>query len=73
MPSNFSINFTINPDTGDVVSKGPLDREAIPVELNGKIVVTILVEDLGIPQLNTTVNVTITVEVIPPIFARSLS
>ncbi|XP_034298719.1 cadherin-related family member 2 isoform X1 [Pantherophis guttatus] len=62
MPSNFSINFTINPDTGDVVSKGPLDREAIPVELNGKIVVTILVEDLGIPQLNTTVNVTITVE-----------
>ncbi|XP_013925416.1 PREDICTED: cadherin-related family member 2 isoform X2 [Thamnophis sirtalis] len=62
MPGNFSNNFTINPETGELISKGPLDREAIPVELNGKIVVMILVEDLGIPQLNTTVNVTITVE-----------
>ncbi|XP_026576910.1 cadherin-related family member 2 [Pseudonaja textilis] len=62
MPGEFSNNFTIHPDTGELVSKGPLDREAIPVELNGKIVVTILIEDLGIPQLNTTVNVTITVE-----------
>ncbi|XP_026540941.1 cadherin-related family member 2 [Notechis scutatus] len=62
MPGEFSNNFTIHPDTGELVSKGPLDREAIPVELNGKIVVTILIEDLGIPRLNTTVNVTITVE-----------
>ncbi|KAM3848227.1 cadherin-related family member 2 [Vipera latastei] len=62
MPGNFSNNFTINPDSGELVSKGPLDREAIPVELKGKIVVTILVQDLGIPQLNTTVNVTLTVE-----------
>ncbi|XP_039212649.1 cadherin-related family member 2 isoform X2 [Crotalus tigris] len=62
MPGNFSNNFTINPDSGELVSKGPLDREAIPVELNGKIVVTVLVQDLGIPQLNDTVNVTFTVE-----------
>ncbi|ETE66163.1 Cadherin-related family member 2 [Ophiophagus hannah] len=62
MPGKFSNNFTFHPDTRELISKGPLDREAIPAELNGKIVVTILVEDLGIPQLNTTVNVTITVE-----------
>ncbi|XP_063148188.1 cadherin-related family member 2 [Candoia aspera] len=62
IPGNFSNNFTINPDTGVLVSKGPLDREAIPVELNGKIVVTVLVQDLGTIQLNTTVNVTFTVE-----------
>ncbi|KAM6471439.1 cadherin-related family member 2 isoform 2-T2 [Liasis olivaceus] len=62
MPGKFSNNFTINPDTGVLVSKGPLDREAIPIELNGKIVLTVLVQDLGTPQLNTTVNVTFTVE-----------
>ncbi|XP_053144892.1 cadherin-related family member 2 [Hemicordylus capensis] len=62
MPGEFSSNFTINPDTGKLSSNGPLDREAIPAELNGVMVVTVLVHDLGIPQLNTTVNVTITVE-----------
>ncbi|XP_066469039.1 cadherin-related family member 2 [Tiliqua scincoides] len=62
MPGIFSNNFTINPNTGELTSKGPLDREAIPVELQGKVVVTVLVHDLGIPQLNTSVNVTITVE-----------
>lgn len=63
MPGPFSSNFTIDPDTGELTSIGPLDREAIPMELQGKVVVTVLVHDLGIPQLNTTVNVTITVEV----------
>ncbi|KAJ6667795.1 hypothetical protein lerEdw1_016116 [Lerista edwardsae] len=62
MPGPFSSNFTIDPDTGELTSTGPLDREAIPTELQGKVVVTVLVHDLGIPQLNTTVNVTITVE-----------
>ncbi|XP_070595066.1 cadherin-related family member 2 isoform X2 [Erythrolamprus reginae] len=62
MPGIFSNNFTVDSDSRMLFSKGPLDREAIPAELNGKIVLTILVEDLGIPQLNTTVNVTITVE-----------
>ncbi|KAH0629899.1 hypothetical protein JD844_012375 [Phrynosoma platyrhinos] len=62
LPGEFSSNFTINPDTGVLSSKGPLDREAIPLELQGKMVVTVLVHDLGIPQLNTTVNVTFIVE-----------
>ncbi|KAJ7316570.1 hypothetical protein JRQ81_002732, partial [Phrynocephalus forsythii] len=62
LPGKFSSNFTINADTGELSSHGPLDREAIPVELDGKMVVTVLVHDMGIPQLNTTVNVTIVVE-----------
>ncbi|XP_060096175.1 cadherin-related family member 2 [Heteronotia binoei] len=62
MPGSFSKNFTIDPNTGELSSRGPLDREAIPKELAGNMVVTVLVHDLGIPQLNTMVNVTITVE-----------
>uniref|UniRef100_A0ACB8EIP8 Uncharacterized protein n=1 Tax=Sphaerodactylus townsendi TaxID=933632 RepID=A0ACB8EIP8_9SAUR len=61
VPGNFSSNFTID-NTGVLRSRGPLDREAIPKELEGKVVVTVLVHDLGIPQLNTTVNVNINVE-----------
>ncbi|KAL8212170.1 UNVERIFIED_CONTAM: hypothetical protein K2H54_040090 [Gekko kuhli] len=62
VPSSFSGNFTIDPNTGELRSREPLDREAIPKELAGNVVVTVLVHDLGIPQLNTTVNVTILVE-----------
>ncbi|XP_042309413.1 cadherin-related family member 2 isoform X2 [Sceloporus undulatus] len=62
LPGEFSSNFTINPDTGVLSSKGSLDREAIPLELQGEMVVMILVHDLGIPQLNTTVKVTFLVE-----------
>lgn len=64
MPGPFSRNFTIDSNTGVLSSRGSLDREAIPMELEGKVVVTVLVHDLGVPQLNTTVNVTIIVEVI---------
>nr|XP_034961706.1 cadherin-related family member 2 isoform X3 [Zootoca vivipara] len=62
VPGEFSSYFTIDPSTGVLSSKGPLDREAIPAELEGKMVVTVLVHDLGIPQLNDTVNVTFIVE-----------
>ncbi|XP_028574255.2 cadherin-related family member 2 isoform X2 [Podarcis muralis] len=62
VPGEFSSNFTIDPNTGVLSSEGPLDREAIPAELEGKMVVTVLVHDLGIPQLNDTVNVTFIVE-----------
>ncbi|NXU20544.1 CDHR2 protein, partial [Pardalotus punctatus] len=56
----FSNNFTINADTGEMHSKEPLDREALEDE-RGQMVVTVMVYDHGEPQLNTTVNVTITV------------
>ncbi|XP_010150743.1 PREDICTED: cadherin-related family member 2, partial [Eurypyga helias] len=46
--------------TGEMHSKEPLDREALEDE-RGQMVVTVEVYDHGVPQLSTTVNVTITV------------
>ncbi|NWH52556.1 CDHR2 protein, partial [Fregata magnificens] len=60
LPGPFSNNFTINAATGEMHSKEPLDREALEDE-RGQMVVTVEVYDHGMPQLNTSVNVTITV------------
>ncbi|NXL65999.1 CDHR2 protein, partial [Chordeiles acutipennis] len=60
LPGPFSNNFTINATTGEMHSKGPLDREALEDE-QGQMVVTVEVYDHGVPQLSTSVNVTITV------------
>ncbi|NWU63716.1 CDHR2 protein, partial [Pterocles burchelli] len=60
LPGPFSENFTINPTTGVMHSKEPLDREALDNE-QGQIVVTVEVYDHGVPQLSSSVNVTITV------------
>ncbi|CAM5132016.1 unnamed protein product [Eretmochelys imbricata] len=61
-PGAFSTNFTIDPATGVLRSLGALDREALGRALQGKVVVTVRVHDLGEPQLSSLVNVTITVE-----------
>ncbi|NXJ02776.1 CDHR2 protein, partial [Psophia crepitans] len=60
LPGPFSNNFTINVTTGEMYSKEPLDREALEDE-QGQMVVTVEVYDHGVPQLSTSVNVTITV------------
>ncbi|NXW05415.1 CDHR2 protein, partial [Fregetta grallaria] len=60
LPGPFSNNFTINVTTGEMHSKEPLDREALEDE-RGQMVVTVEVYDHGVPQLSTSVNVTITV------------
>ncbi|XP_039340328.1 cadherin-related family member 2 [Mauremys reevesii] len=61
-PGAFSANFTIDPATGVLHSLGALDREAMEQALQGKVVVTVRVHDLGVPQLSSLVNVTIIVE-----------
>ncbi|XP_074924357.1 cadherin-related family member 2 [Chelonoidis abingdonii] len=61
-PGAFSTNFTIDSATGVLHSLGVLDREAIEPALQGKVVVTVWVHDLGVPQLSSLVNVTIIVE-----------
>ncbi|KAM6116157.1 LOW QUALITY PROTEIN: cadherin-related family member 2 [Pterocles gutturalis] len=58
LPGPFSENFTINPTT--VMHSKALDREALDNE-QGQIVVTVEVYDHGVPQLSSSVNVTITV------------
>ncbi|KAM8765860.1 LOW QUALITY PROTEIN: cadherin-related family member 2 [Rhynchonycteris naso] len=74
LPSAYSHNFSIDPDTGLLRNLGPLDREAIDPTLEGQIVLTVHVADCGMPVLSTEVNVTITVEDINdnlPIFNQS--
>ena len=63
LPSPYSHNFSVDPDTGLLRNLGPLDREVIDPALGGQIVLTVRVTDCGIPVLSTEVNVTITVEV----------
>ncbi|XP_068933866.1 cadherin-related family member 2 [Petaurus breviceps papuanus] len=62
LPRPYSDNFTLDPVTGLLTNQGPLDREAIDPNLSGEIVLTVFVYDLGVPSLNTTVDVTINVE-----------
>lgn len=65
LPDPYSHNFSVGPDTGILRNLGPLDREAIEPTLGGRIVLTVLVADCGMPVLSTGVNVTINVEVRP--------
>ncbi|XP_019511096.1 PREDICTED: cadherin-related family member 2 [Hipposideros armiger] len=62
LPSPYSHNFSVDPDTGLLRNLGPLDREAIDPALGGRIVLTVRVADRGMSPLSTQVNVTITVE-----------
>uniref|UniRef100_A0A8C4LUW7 Cadherin-related family member 2 n=1 Tax=Equus asinus asinus TaxID=83772 RepID=A0A8C4LUW7_EQUAS len=74
LPSPYSHNFSVDPDSGILRNLGPLDREAIDPALGGRIVLTVRVADCGVPVLSTEVNVTITVEDINdnlPIFNKS--
>lgn len=62
MPGPYSGNFTIDPDTGVLTNKGPLDREAIDPKLNGRIELNVTITDKGTPPLSTVVKVIINVE-----------
>ncbi|XP_056430684.1 cadherin-related family member 2 isoform X2 [Hyla sarda] len=62
LPSEYSGNFSINVTTGLITSLGPLDREAINISQNGRIVLTVKLYDLGVPSLSDNVSVTINVE-----------
>ncbi|XP_038627476.1 cadherin-related family member 2 [Tachyglossus aculeatus] len=71
----YSGNFTVGYDSGVLSNGTTLDREAIDPDLLGRIQLTVLVFDLGVPSLNTTVNVTVNVEDIndnEPVFNSSL-
>ncbi|XP_007951169.1 cadherin-related family member 2 [Orycteropus afer afer] len=74
LPSSYSHNFSVDPDTGLLRNLEPLDREAIDPKLGGRIVLTVRVADSGVPVLSTEVNVTINVEDINdnlPVFNQS--
>ncbi|XP_028271478.1 cadherin-related family member 2 isoform X2 [Parambassis ranga] len=62
MPSKYSDNFTIHPNTGVLRNKGELDREALDPNLKGRIELNVTATDKGTPPLSTTVTVIIVVE-----------
>ncbi|KAF0883542.1 CDHR2 protein, partial [Crocuta crocuta] len=75
LPGPYSHNFSVDPDKGILRNLRPLDREAIEPSLEGRIVLTVLVADRGVPVLSTEVNITINVEDINdnlPIFNQSI-
>ncbi|KAM8733778.1 cadherin-related family member 2 [Acanthopagrus schlegelii] len=61
-PSEYSSNFTINPDTGVLRNQGMLDREALNPDLDGRIELIVTATDKGSPPLSSTVPVIINVE-----------
>lgn len=62
-PSEYSSNFTIDPDTGVLRNQGTLDREALNPDLDGRIELIVTATDKGTPPLSSTVPVIINVEV----------
>lgn len=63
VPSMYSDNFTIDPDTGVLRNNGEIDREALDPELNGRIELNVTATDSGTPPLSTWVKVIIDIEV----------
>ncbi|XP_068506151.1 cadherin-related family member 2 isoform X2 [Syngnathus scovelli] len=62
LPSKYSDDFIIDPDTGVLRNKVELDREALDAELKGKIELNVTATDKGTPSLSTMVSVFIYVE-----------
>ncbi|XP_044062276.1 cadherin-related family member 2 isoform X3 [Siniperca chuatsi] len=62
VPSRYSDNFTIDPNTGVLRNKGELDREALDPKLNGRIELNVTATDKGTPSLSTMVTVIINIE-----------
>ncbi|XP_055033442.2 cadherin-related family member 2 [Misgurnus anguillicaudatus] len=58
---SFSSNFTIDLDSGVLLNKGLLDREAIDPKLNGVIELTVIASDMGMPSLSSSATVIINI------------
>lgn len=56
-------NFTINSTTGHMSLAGPIDYEAMALELAGKFTLVVMAKDHGIPPLSSTVIVVVNVQV----------
>ncbi|XP_069123032.1 cadherin-23-like isoform X3 [Argopecten irradians] len=75
IPAGLDRNFTINSTTGEIVVTSPLDYEKLDPALNGKVLLRVEAYDLGEPQKQRTIPVTIEVEDEndnAPIFAQNI-
>ncbi|KAI3351909.1 hypothetical protein L3Q82_020738, partial [Scortum barcoo] len=62
LPSKYSNNFTIDPNTGVLRNVGELDLEAMDPKLNGRIELNVTATDKGNPPLSSMATVIINVE-----------
>ncbi|XP_034036832.1 cadherin-related family member 2 [Thalassophryne amazonica] len=62
VPSVYSNNFTIDPNTGMLKNNGELDRESLDPKLNGKIELIVTATDKGVPALSSNATVTINID-----------
>ncbi|KAI5097745.1 cadherin-related family member 2 [Silurus meridionalis] len=61
-PGEYSTNFTIDEKTGQLRSKGTLDREDINITLNGVITLNVTATDMGTPPHSSWVKFIINVD-----------
>ncbi|XP_053507043.1 cadherin-related family member 2 [Ictalurus furcatus] len=74
VPGEYSSNFTINENTGEITSNSPLDREDIDIKLNGVIKLNVRATDMGTPALSSSVELIINVDDVndnSPVFLQS--
>lgn len=63
LPSMYSDNFTIDPNTGVLTESGNLDRESLDSKLQGRVELKVTATDKGTPPLSSNVTVIINIEV----------
>lgn len=63
LPSMYSDNFTIDPNTGVLTESGDLDRESLDSKLQGRVELKVTATDKGTPPLSSNVTVIINIEV----------
>lgn len=63
LPSTYSDNFTIDPNTGVLTESGDLDRESLDSKLQGRVELKVTATDKGTPPLSSNVTVIVNIEV----------
>ena len=55
--------FQIDPESGVITLRQKIDYESLPPSLNGRVIVTVVAYDLGVPSKSASVDVQVEVEV----------
>lgn len=63
LPSMYSDNFTIDPNSGVLTNSSSLDREFLDSKLQGRVELIVTATDKGTPPLSSNVTVIVNIEV----------
>lgn len=63
LPSTYSDNFTIDPNSGVLTNSSNLDRESLDSTLQGRVELIVTATDKGTPPLSSNVTVIVNIEV----------